>query len=262
MTGYRYPNEIFTLAVALLVVLAIGVIGAGLTLCIAPIILMIFLVMAYLSTVSMHRQVLTHGERVTSENTPQLFELVQECARRLTPGPVDVVVVPSRDVNAYTFGLANPKVIVVNSPMLKIMDARELMFVIGHEMGHVDLGHTWLNTVIGGLAGMPPSVGAAALLQVAFRGWNRSCEYSADRAGMIACGSLQKSTSALVKLVAHNARTPQQSERALQLIDDEDENLGNVLAETFATHPMIIHRIEKLREFAKSSIYKRMTEAR
>jgi Zn-dependent protease with chaperone function len=144
---------------------------------------------------------------------------------------------------------------------LKIMDASELKFVIGHEMGHVDLGHTWLNTILGGLAGMPPSQGAAVLLQVAFRWWNRSCEYSADRAGMIACGSLQKATSALVKLVAHNARTPQQIERALQVIDEEDENFGNVLAETLATHPMIIHRIEKLREFAKTDLFKRWVEA-
>ena len=34
-------------------------------------------------------------------------------------------------------------------------------------------------------------------------------------------------------------------------IDAQDDNILNMLAESFATHPMIINRIEKLRDFAK-----------
>jgi Zn-dependent protease with chaperone function len=52
-------------------------------------------------------------------------------------------------VNAYTFGLSESKNIVLYEPMLRIMNKGELAFVLGHEMGHVALGHTWLNTHCG-----------------------------------------------------------------------------------------------------------------
>ena len=82
------------------------------------------------------------------------------------------------------------------------MDADELRFIIGHEMGHVALGHTWLNSLVGGMAGIPSSSTSSAILTLAFLSWNRTCELSADRAGLLACGSLDKAVSSLIKLVA------------------------------------------------------------
>jgi len=36
------------------------------------------------------------------------------------------------------------------------------------------------------MAGVPVGMGAAVLLSFAFRWWNRACEYSSDRAGLLA----------------------------------------------------------------------------
>ena len=36
------------------------------------------------------------------------------------------------------------KAIVLYSSLFKIMDQDEIQFILGHEMGHVKLGHTWL----------------------------------------------------------------------------------------------------------------------
>jgi Zn-dependent protease with chaperone function len=91
-------------------------------------------------------------------------------------------------------------------------------------MGHVALGHTWLNTILGGMAGIPTSFGAAVLLYTAFRWWNRMCEYSADRAGLLACGDLHVAVSALVKLVKPEIRDQRDFERALALVDAEDDS--------------------------------------
>jgi hypothetical protein len=125
-------------------------------------------------------------------------------------------------------------------------------------MGHVALGHTWLNTIVGGLAGIPAPFGAAVLLYAAFRWWNRMCEYSADRAGLLACGDLNSAVSALVKLVAPEVRSQRDFERALALIDAQDDLPSNRLAEAFQSHPMLIRRINQLRDYARTGEYQRL----
>ena len=45
-----------------------------------------------------------------------------------------------------------------------------------------------LNWLVGGMAGIPSPFMASALLAMAFLWWNRACEFSADRAGLLACG--------------------------------------------------------------------------
>jgi Zn-dependent protease with chaperone function len=94
---------------------------------------------------------------------------------------------------------------------------------------------------------------------LAFLWWNRACEYSADRAGLLACGDPQTAISALIKLVAGTTvHTRADLERALRVIETEDDSLLNNLGETLATHPMIIKRIEHLRRYATSDEYRRL----
>ncbi len=161
-------------------------------------------------------------------------------------------------MNAYTFGIVEPYGVVLYAKLLKIMDADELRFIIGHELGHVCLGHTWLNSLIGGMAGIPSPGMAAALLYFAFRWWNRACEYSADRAGMLACGKPKKALSALIKLVA--ASSDEDPQQILSHIDAEDDYLGSNLLEMVSTHPMTARRLDALREYAVSPEYHRLQE--
>jgi Zn-dependent protease with chaperone function len=154
-------------------------------------------------------------------------------------------------LNAYTFGLSDPKVVVLYSGLLQVMDEDELRFIIGHEMGHVALGHTWLNSLVGGMAGIPSSSIASVILRMAFLWWNRACELSADRAGLLACGRIDKATSALIKLVAGpTGLTPAGLEAAYRQIDAEDDTPWGAVGETFQSHPMLIRRIQELRQYA------------
>jgi Zn-dependent protease with chaperone function len=126
-------------------------------------------------------------------------------------------------------------------------------------MGHICLGHTWLNSLVGGMAGIPSPSAASALLVLAFMSWNRACEFSADRAGMLACGKPEKAISALVKLVAAKRNlSTSEMELYFKRFDAEDDNLLSDLSELLATHPMTIHRIEQLRRYAASAEYKRL----
>jgi Zn-dependent protease with chaperone function len=260
-TAYRYPNERLILALTLLLVLAVIVLTATATVCLSALFIIVSVAIAYGMNRYQHNELLSHAQRITPQSNPGLAAIAEEAIARLQPGDVQVFVAPSRKLNAYTFGILPPKIVVLNSALLQIMDADELRFILGHELGHVRLGHTWLNSLVGGMAGIPSPIGAWALLTLAFRWWNRACEHSADRAGMLACGEPHKALMALIKLEAGPAvRTHADLERALRVIDAEDDNALSHLEEALGTHPMMIKRITQLRRYAASAEYRRLQE--
>ena len=172
---------------------------------------------------------------------------------------MEVFIAPGDTLNAYTFGLVSPKVVVLHSSLLQVMDADELSFILGHELGHVRLGHTRLNSLVGGMAGIPSPSVASVVLALAFLWWNRACEHSANRAGLLACGKPHKAISALVKLAAgEGCLTRTGLERALRHIEAEDDHALAGLGESLSTHPMMARRIEELRRYAASAEYHRL----
>lgn len=258
-TAYRYPSEQLILGVTILLVLGVIALTATATVCASVIFILAFVALAYQMGLSHHRQLVRAARRVEPQSMPALAELARSSIERLQPGEVEVYVLPSRDMNAYTFGLSSPKVVVLYAALLKVMDADEMQFILGHELGHVALGHTWLNSLVGGLAGVPSPFSAAALLALAFLWWNRACEYSADRAGLLACGKPEKAVSALVKLAAGPGALDRGAlEAAYRKIDAEDDTFLGGLNEALGTHPMLIRRIGQLRAYAASPQYRRL----
>ena len=258
-TAYRYPGERLILALTLLLVFLVIALTATATVCLSFVFVVAMVALSYAITRSYHKALLDRARQVTPQDTPALATLVTESIARLQPGPVHVFVAPSNALNAYTFGLSSPKVVVLHSALLQVMDADELRFVLGHELGHVRLGHTWLNSLVGGMAGIPSPFVASAILAVAFLWWNRACEYSADRAGLLACGQPGKATSALVKLAAGvGARTRANLEQALRRIEAEDDHALASLGEALSTHPMTVRRVEELRRYATTAEYRRL----
>jgi len=255
---YRHDHEQLILFLTLLLVLGVIVLTSTVTFCLSGVFIIAMFVLSASMIRSHHQSLMRSAIPVDHDRTPSLAHLVDECAMKLQPGDVDVFLAKKNQINAYTFGINTPKVLVLYSPLPQVMTAGELKFIIGHEMGHVALGHTWLNTIVGGLAGIPAPMGAAVLLYAAFRWWNRMCEFSADRAGLLACGNLNLAVAALVKLVAPEVRSQRDFDRALALIDAEDDEVSNRLAEAFQTHPMLIRRINKLRDYAQTAEYQKL----
>lgn len=260
-TAYRYPNELLILILTIAILLVILAIATVATFCLTGLIILGMLAFAIYSNYAHHQSLMQQAYTVRPDNAPSLAKVATVSHRRLQPGPIELYLVKSKVMNAYTFGLGDPKVIVLYEPLIKVMDGTELAFIIGHEMGHVALGHTWLNTLLGGMSGVPTPFGAAIILYAAFRWWNRACEFSCDRAGLLACGSLTKAVTALVKLAAPEIRTQADFERAMTMIDAQDDTVVNQIAEIFQTHPMIIRRINQVKEYAASTEYKRLQAA-
>jgi Zn-dependent protease with chaperone function len=233
-------------------------ISAPVTLCGSVLIIVIVVALSYWRGQSHHKALLASAQQVTPESAPALATLTAESVARLQPGDVEVFVVPSNRLNAYTFGLVSPKAVVLHSALLEVMDADELRFILGHELGHVRLGHTWLNSLVRGASDVSASI-ASIVLTMAFLWWSRACEHSADRAGLLACGKPHKAISALVKLTAGpGVRTRADLEQALRYIDAEDDHALAGLGEALSTHPMTIRRIKELQRYAASAEYRRL----
>ena len=258
-TAYRYPGEQVILLVTLALVGGVIALTAAATVCASVLFILAFFAMSFSFTQRHHQALMRSARQVTPQTTPEVDDIAQQGIARLQPGEIQVYVAPSNELNAYTFGLDSPKVVVLYSALLKVMDRDELLFVLGHELGHVALGHTWLNSLVGGIAGIPSSFSAAMLLTMAFLQWNRTCEYSADRAGLLACGKPEKAISALIKLAAGpQADTQIELAQAYRRIDAEDDTWLGSLNEALATHPMLIRRIQQIRKYAGSAEYARL----
>ncbi|OGO64139.1 MAG: hypothetical protein A2030_11345 [Chloroflexi bacterium RBG_19FT_COMBO_50_10] len=96
-------------------------------------------------------------------------------------------------------------------------------------------------------------------MELAFRWWNRACEFSADRAGMLACNNPNKGITALIKLEAGASAHSQAGLLAtINRIESQDDDLAHHINELLATHPMIVKRIEQIRKYMRSPEYARL----
>jgi Zn-dependent protease with chaperone function len=262
MTSYRYPTEHWILVVSIGLLLLVIAATAVITFHTSILIIGLAVSLAYITGRAQHQMLIHKAFKIDERQTPELWGITRQCEALLKTTSTEYFVTRNSALNAYTFGLSSPQVVVLYSSLFQVMDQDELRFIIGHELGHIALGHTWLNTLVGGMAGIPGASILSAVLRLAFLSWNRACELSADRAGLLACGRPEKAITALIKLVAGpTGHTQAGLELAYHQIDAEDDTVWGSLNEALGTHPMLIRRITELRRFAASNQYRRLYEA-
>ena len=142
--------------------------------------------------------------RVTKDSYPKIYEYLEYACEI-----VDVKKVPELyiewgyNINACTIGAENP-IIVLNSGLIDLCDDDEIMFVIGHELGHIKSNHmlyhmmaqviNWvIDTIPGGSL-------VASGLQFALYYWNRMSEFTADRAGLLCCQNQDAMITSFIKM--------------------------------------------------------------
>lgn len=140
--------------------------------------------------------------KVTSENYPEIFEYLQYACQILDlPKVPDLYIQWGYGINAFTVGSENP-IIVLNSGLIDLCEDDEIMFIIGHECGHIKsnhmLYHMMAQVINMAIDSIPFGSIAAAPLQYALYYWDRMSEFTADRAGLLCC---QKPTAVMKGLV-------------------------------------------------------------
>lgn len=214
--------------------------------------------------------------RVTRETAPELYELYLTALKRLDMEEEYPLYVKAEfDYNAHTSGGSAPFV-VIHSSVLSDMADDEILFILGHELGHVKSGHVIYKVMaenINMLIAQIPMFGTmifSAGLHLALMDWFRIHEYSADRAGAIAAGSVESGIRGLGKLLGISdsiSGVKFEIEDLLRQNDQFEESNKDILSRIFCTmqimnssHPWTVTRIQELNGWKESGEYKRLTE--
>ena len=154
-------------------------------------------------------QLTSSNLRVTQSSFPDLYNLFEE-ARQVLNLPIipTLYLIRSDALQGFTTGVDNP-IIALSSAAVDSYTDEELLFIIGREMGHIKSQHVLYYEIGTILPLLSEILGAMTLgigsivsmgLQIALLHWQQMSEYTADRAGLLACQDATVATSALAKI--------------------------------------------------------------
>ena len=194
-------------------------------------------------------QLLGSSVLIHKAHFPEIFEVVERCSA-LIGIPVPLVFV--RDdimVPVVTLGFGEPYSLVLSSHWLKHFEADELTFVIGRELGNIAAGHTRITSLL--------SVNGRenALIAIIFGAWLRRTEYTADRFGLLCCGSLDAADRAITMAQFHHfGREVDVAAFAAQREAFGGDSVLN-MGEWLSAQPYATNRMARLKEFRASALY-------
>lgn len=206
---------------------------------------------------------LATGIHITPNTNPDLYEIIETCAGILGIAvPYAVVTDSMRGLNACTCGTNQFSFVMVSSLLPMIMSRDELLFVIGHECGHLAMGHALYHTagqMIGTAGTFLPVVGKVVsnTVSVPLNAWSRRSEITADRAGLICCRDVELAKKSLLKLEAglYNTAGIDLDEYVRESENVLNNSMIGKFSELSLSHPLIPKRMKALDLFAKSEVY-------
>ncbi|MDP2873339.1 MAG: M48 family metallopeptidase [Bacillota bacterium] len=148
--------------------------------------------------------------RATRRSFAEVCDAIEETCRTLdhVGKPPEIYVEWDEKPVAITVGAERP-VIVVNSGLLDMLSYDELLFALGHEIGHIKSRQVMYGQVAMVLPVVGEIIKSATLgigglvsggIQLSLVNWQRMADFSADRAGLLACQSVETAAKALIKL--------------------------------------------------------------
>ena len=149
---------------------------------------------------------------VTPQSLPPVYDCFCEACEVLQVRPMPPLFVEEGPVGAYTTGAETPFV-VLTSAAVSLLTREELLFVLGHELGHIQAAHVKYQSLVRVIR--YAGVGAAALthglsllasevaLAPALARWSRRSEFTGDRAGLLACQDKEVALRTLFKLAGY-----------------------------------------------------------
>lgn len=209
--------------------------------------------------------------KVTKENYPKIYQYLEDTCRILCLRNIpDLYICWDYSINASTIGSENP-IIILNSGLIDLCEDDEIMFIIGHECGHIKSNHMLYHMMAGIINTIIDSTPGGKLLaggiQYALYYWNRMSEFSADRAGLLCCQNQDAMISSFIKMAGLplseykdiNTSTFIQQARDFKMLDYDGMNkFAKFLSIVDDSHPWTVMRSAALLNWIDEGEYDKM----
>jgi Zn-dependent protease with chaperone function len=265
LRDYRYPGEVLSLVLTFVIIaglyaLAVRFFPSSSKQAMQILVGTVIALIVYVVTVLVQqRSVLGTMVRVSPRQFTELYELAATAAERLSADQVPVYVRRSSEQLIYTLGFLSQPLIVITSSMVDQMPPDNLQFFIGREIGHIQAGHTWLRTLLKPVGSEVPVIGKL-LNSVIFGDWINRAEFTADRAGFIACGSLTSAITGMLRYgVGITLYQKLDIREFLEQINDV-RNVSGKVTDIIADQPYLTERVRRLVRYALSVDFSELTK--
>lgn len=217
---------------------------------------------------SMRLMALASSLRVTDKQFGRVHELHQEACKVLDmPAVPELFIAQNPIMNAGAVGMDDPFVI-INSSMVETLDDDELLFVIGHELGHIKSNHMLYRTLLVFLMMVSQMTLRIPLGQVAIwaviaalKEWSRKSELSTDRAGLLTVQDPEVAIRLLMKMAGGKMIDQMDLGEFMKQAEEYNEsgdavdNLYKITNLVNQTHPFAVIRVYELMSWVRSGNY-------
>ena len=203
--------------------------------------------------------------RVTKESCPELFKTIENTARVLDLDTLpDIYTEWGYFVNAYTTGYDNSNILVLYSGAVDLMTEDELRFVAGHEMGHIKSQHVLYHVMAENINEIISSTLLKTGIALTLMRWYRMSEFTADRAGLLACQDINIAIDAIRKMAGVPSKYYNVDQRdafiqqARDFQDSTKESIKKLIKNISilgSSHPWTIMRAAELLRWYESGEY-------
>src|SRR3954452_19248760 len=222
---------------------------------------------------AMRQAMLGSAVRLGQEQLPRIWVLEREVFHVLDLEDVpDLYLTQFPIANAVTFGSGRP-VIVLNSELVRLLDADGLRVVIAHEAAHVLSDHVLYQTALvillqlGASIRLPIFAGLPLLaIRNALLEWSRAAELSCDRAAALVTRDPMAVCRTLMTIAGGEAVDELNLDAFMKQGLDYDEKgsglerLTRLFMDLNITHPIPVRRTHELLAWVRGGDYDRISD--
>lgn len=208
------------------------------------------------------------GWAITKNSSPKFYAQLEEVCRILNVKDVPYYSTEwSYYISGYSVGMENYRIVML-SGALDLLNDEEMLFMLGHELGHFLCGHKpyhmLLETLYMPLVDDTSVKMWATLIKLPLLEWYRISDYTADRVGLLCCQDLNVALSTMIKQAGLPRKYYEKIniEGFIQQIREFNEKytstmdkMVKILSIRAAASPWLVVRTAKLIEWYESGEY-------
>jgi len=214
--------------------------------------------------------------QVLPENLPEIHDLLAEACEIMGMREIPELYIMLEDkIQSFTSG-DKQRVIVISSGSVELLNADELIFLLGRELGHIKSNHVLYHMMAYSIKLVAQIISDVSLglgnilsmpLQVALMYWHRMAEFTADRAGLLTCQDMDVAAQCLIKMAGlpkqyygriSTADLRRQSESFVEIQESNFDKLIRFAAGYENNQPFTIIRSGQLFKWYDSGDYQRV----